>query len=354
MPKERDRSHFCASELNVHGLSVLASVIKNQDSDVRQYVLHDVRDLTGIDLLDSKTMSHLTPDQVTMLKHYEFEHVNELVEDLADIKIKDRVGGTTQLSSSRSQPVAQKEVLPEKRSPEVEPEDDLIEDMSEKEWNDQLDNDPEPIESDIHQEDTTGGSLEDQCDDFYDELSEDDEEDCDYYEDDADSSAKPELKNTPSVSPTMPVTEKKSTAVTKVKTAKPIIKDNDKNHNGIPDEDETVYTSSSNRSANALFWFGVFITIVTMAYLFMVTWLPIPSANVRFADMASGFILGILTTVLGFFFGSSMQRTDFHSVVQKTKGGASFHALNNNLQNARNFEQSNFGNGSGCHSQKLK
>lgn len=350
MPKERDRSHFCASELNVHGLSVLASVIKNQDSDVRQYVLHDVRDLTGIDLLDSKTMAHLTPDQVTMLKHYEFEHVNELVEDLADIKIKDRMGGTTQLSSSQSQPITQKEVLPE-----IESEDDLAEDMSEKEWSDQLDNDPESIEPDRYPEDTAEGSLEDQYNDSYDELSEDDEDDWDYCEDDVDPSVKSELKNTPSVSPAMSVAEKKSTAVAKVKTVKPSTKDSDKNNNNsIPDEDETVYTSSSNRSANALFWFGVFITIVTMAYLFMVTWLPIPSANVRFADMASGFILGILTTVLGFFFGSSMQRTDFHSVVQKTRGGASFHALNNNLQNARNFEQSNFGNGSECHPQKLK
>lgn len=350
MPKPRDRSHFCASELNVHGLSVLASVIKNPDTEVRQYVLDNVRDLTGIDLLDSKTMAHLTPDQVTMLKHYEFEHVNELVEDLADIQIKDRIGDNMSQIVHHHKPrhltqretvQPQQSVAPQpSQSPSAQPpmlDDDL---PGEDEWDEFLDDDvdlddnsPEPEEEEPHSEEDTPEQFEDDvCDELYAET----------YDRYTPEEVAPVVTRTP-------VEEKSSTKVTKLKPLSPKV---DKNQNGIPDEDEITYTSSSNRSANALFWFGVFITVITMAYLFMVTWLPIPQENVRFADMASGFILGILTTVLGFFFGSSMQRTDFHSVVQKTKGGAPFHALNNSLQNTRNIEQNTFGTNLGCPPQK--
>lgn len=348
MPKPRDRSHFCASELNVHGLSVLASVIKNPDTEVRQYVLDNVRDLTGIDLLDSKTMAHLTPDQVTMLKHYEFEHVNELVEDLADIQIKDRMDANMSQVMHQHRPrhptqretiQPQQSVAPQpSQSPSAQPpvvDDDLPED----EWDEFLDDDielddpsPESEEEEPPIEEGIPEQLEDVDDELYAEA----------YDRCTPEEAAPVVTRAP-------VEEKTSTKVTKLKPLSPKI---DKNQNGIPDDDEITYTSSSNRSANALFWFGVFITVVTMAYLFMVTWLPIPQENVRFADMASGFILGILTTVLGFFFGSSMQRTDFHSVVQKTRGGVPLHALNNSLQNTRNIEQNTFGTNLGCPPQK--
>lgn len=349
MPRSRDRSHFCASELNVHGLSVLASLIKNPDTEVRQYVLDNVRDLTGIDLLDSKTMSHLTPDQVTMLKHYEFEHVNELVEDLADIQVKDRMGATgihqamhhhkSRRPTQRDeiQPVTLSKQQPKSPTPPPVIDDDLPED----EWDEPLDEEvdlddhsSEPEEEELQSEEDT---IDPQQEDVSDELR---NEIYDHFE--------PEE----SVPVSTSVSEEEKHAPKKVTKSKPLSPKVDKNRNGIPDEDEMTYTSSSNRSASALFWFGVFITVVTMAYLFMVTWLPIPANNVRFADMASGFILGILTTVLGFFFGSSMQRTDFHSVVQKTRGGASFQALNNNLQNTRNMEQNTFGNNFGCPPQK--
>lgn len=348
MPKPRDRSHFCASELNVHGLSVLASVIRNPATEVRQYILDNVRDLTGIDLLDSKAMAHLTPDQVTMLKHYEFEHVNELVEDLADIQIKDRMDANmSQVVHHHKprQPKQREELQPRQpatpqppQSPPIQPQV-LDDDLPEDEWDEPLDDDidlddqeVDPEEEESHIEEDTSEQFKDADDELYAEIY-------DHYT--------PE-EAVPAVTQAA-VKEKSSTKVAKLKPCDPKI---DKNQNGIPDDDEITYTSSSNRSANALFWFGVFITIITMAYLFMVTWLPIPQGNVRFADMASGFILGILTTVLGFFFGSSMQRTDFHSVVQKTKGGASFHALNNNLQNTRNIEQNTFGTNLGCPPQK--
>ena len=349
MPRSRDRSHFCASELNVHGLSVLASLIKNPDTEVRQYVLDNVRDLTGIDLLDSKTMSHLTPDQVTMLKHYEFEHVNELVEDLADIQVKDRMGATgihQAMHHHKSRhPTQRDEIQPvtlsKQPSKSPTPPPVIDDDLPEDEWDEPLDEEvdlddhsSEPEEEELQSEEDT---IDPQQEDVSDELQ---NEIYDHFE--------PEEADPVSTS----VSEEEKHAPKKVTKSKPLSPKVDKNRNGIPDDDEVTYTSSSNRSASALFWFGVFITVVTMAYLFMVTWLPIPSSNVRFADMASGFILGILTTVLGFFFGSSMQRTDFHSVVQKTRGGASFQALTNNLQNTRNMEQNTFGNNFGCPPQK--
>lgn len=94
----------------------------------------------------------------------------------------------------------------------------------------------------------------------------------------------------------------------------------DRNCNGIPDEEETSYTSSNNRSAIFTNILGAIILVVGFSYIIAITWLPIPEDNQRFADTCLGFILGsLLATVINFFFGSSMQTTDFHSVVQKTK-----------------------------------
>ena len=80
------------------------------------------------------------------------------------------------------------------------------------------------------------------------------------------------------------------------------------------DSTETKFTTTNNRSATLVFWFGVAITIVSITYVFLITWLPIPEDNLRFADTALGFILGsLLSQVVNFFFGSSMQKTDYHS-----------------------------------------
>ena len=78
---------------------------------------------------------------------------------------------------------------------------------------------------------------------------------------------------------------------------------------------ETKYTTSNNRSAVLIFWFGVILTIASLSYIAAITWIPIPPDNIRFADTSLGFVLGtLLATVINFFFGSSMQKTDFHLI----------------------------------------
>ena len=52
--------------------------------------------------------------------------------------------------------------------------------------------------------------------------------------------------------------------------------------------------------------FAVMLTVAALAYLGAITFLPLPAANVRFADTILGFMLGtLLGTVIAFFFGSS-------------------------------------------------
>jgi uncharacterized PurR-regulated membrane protein YhhQ (DUF165 family) len=52
----------------------------------------------------------------------------------------------------------------------------------------------------------------------------------------------------------------------------------------------------SNYSETRNFWYVVFITSIVFVYIFCVTFCPIPKQNIRFVDIAFGFLLG---TVLG-------------------------------------------------------
>ncbi len=51
-----------------------------------------------------------------------------------------------------------------------------------------------------------------------------------------------------------------------------------------------------NNNFNKTFWYIVYITTIVFAYIFCVTFFPIPEKNQRFVDIAFGFLLG---TVLG-------------------------------------------------------
>lgn len=51
--------------------------------------------------------------------------------------------------------------------------------------------------------------------------------------------------------------------------------------------------------------FGLIVTICVLTYVFAITFFDIPEKNIRFADTIIGFLLGILSSIIGFFFGSS-------------------------------------------------
>ena len=52
-------------------------------------------------------------------------------------------------------------------------------------------------------------------------------------------------------------------------------------------------------------------SIVAVVYIFMITFMSIPAANVRFADTVLGFLLGtIVATIINYFYGSSKSSAD--------------------------------------------
>lgn len=55
-----------------------------------------------------------------------------------------------------------------------------------------------------------------------------------------------------------------------------------------------------------LAYFAVGLVVAGMTYLAAITFIPIPEANIRFADTILGFIIGTLVAApIAFFYGSS-------------------------------------------------
>jgi hypothetical protein len=65
-----------------------------------------------------------------------------------------------------------------------------------------------------------------------------------------------------------------------------------------------------NRHFEWTFWFIAGATGLVMVYIFLVTFIPIPKENIRFADTALSFLLG---TVIGNTFGYLVSATPFTS-----------------------------------------
>ena len=60
-----------------------------------------------------------------------------------------------------------------------------------------------------------------------------------------------------------------------------------------------------------------FWSVVSVVYLFMITFVTIPAANVRFADTVLGFLLGtVIATVINYFYGSSKSSADKNAILK--------------------------------------
>ena len=58
-----------------------------------------------------------------------------------------------------------------------------------------------------------------------------------------------------------------------------------------------------------IFWFVVYITTTVFAYIFAVTFLHIPKENMRFVDIAFGFLLGtVMGSGIGYLLGGSPEK----------------------------------------------
>jgi hypothetical protein len=59
---------------------------------------------------------------------------------------------------------------------------------------------------------------------------------------------------------------------------------------------------------NFIYYFAIFWSLFAAAYMVAITFLSVPEANVRFADMFSGFLLGtIIAAIMQYFFGSTVR-----------------------------------------------
>lgn len=62
----------------------------------------------------------------------------------------------------------------------------------------------------------------------------------------------------------------------------------------------------------ASFW-----SVVSVVYVFLITFMTIPAANVRFADTVLGFLLGtIIATIINYFYGSSKSSADKNEFIK--------------------------------------
>lgn len=64
-------------------------------------------------------------------------------------------------------------------------------------------------------------------------------------------------------------------------------------------------------SKRYIYYFSTVWSVISMIYIFLITFMPIPPPNVRFADNILGFLLGtVIATMFNFFLGSSKSSLD--------------------------------------------
>ena len=74
-------------------------------------------------------------------------------------------------------------------------------------------------------------------------------------------------------------------------------------------------------SKRFLYYFSWFWSIASILYVFLITFVTIPQANIRFADTIIGFLLGTtIAQILNYFFGSSKSSKDKDFALAKAIG----------------------------------
>lgn len=73
-------------------------------------------------------------------------------------------------------------------------------------------------------------------------------------------------------------------------------------------------------SKRYVYYLATFWSFVAVGYIFLITFISIPEANVRFADTTLGFLLGtIVATIINYFFGSSKSSSDKNQLLKESK-----------------------------------
>ena len=92
------------------------------------------------------------------------------------------------------------------------------------------------------------------------------------------------------------------------------------NTNDARDMQKVALQQDDTFSKRYVYYLATFWSFVAVGYIFLITFLTIPEANVRFADTTLGFLLGtIVATIINYFFGSSKSSLDKNQLLKGIK-----------------------------------
>lgn len=92
------------------------------------------------------------------------------------------------------------------------------------------------------------------------------------------------------------------------------------NTNDARDMQKVALQQDDTLSKRYVYYLATFWSFVAVGYIFLITFLTIPEANVRFADTTLGFLLGtIVATIINYFFGSSKSSSDKNQLLKESK-----------------------------------
>ena len=92
------------------------------------------------------------------------------------------------------------------------------------------------------------------------------------------------------------------------------------NTNDARDMQKVALQQDDTFSKRYVYYLATFWSFVAVGYIFLITFLTIPEANVRFADTTLGFLLGtIVATIINYFFGSSKSSSDKNQLLKENK-----------------------------------
>ena len=92
------------------------------------------------------------------------------------------------------------------------------------------------------------------------------------------------------------------------------------NTNDARDMQKVALQQDDTFSKRYVYYLATFWSFIAVGYIFLITFLTIPEANVRFADTTLGFLLGtIVATIINYFFGSSKSSLDKNQLLKESK-----------------------------------
>lgn len=71
---------------------------------------------------------------------------------------------------------------------------------------------------------------------------------------------------------------------------------------------EIEITKNETREKNVLIWLGVSVIVLTFIYFFSITFFLVPPKNERYGDLILGYVSGLVSAIVGYYWGGSNHR----------------------------------------------